>query len=266
MKTIPVGKIAFNIALISYLAGSVGYFVYLVYRKQLVSTLATIAVVVGLLSHSVLMGVRSSVTGHGPYTSTFEVALFAAWVIVLVYFLIEWKYKIKNLGAFVIPLVFLILFFAAFMSKDSGLAVESGSQFWLTMHRALSILGYAAFSIAFVAAIMYLIQEHQVKSKKLGIMYFRMPSLEVLDDLNHKVITIGFPLFTIGFITGVIWSVKTNLSFLGEISKTWPLMVVWGIYGLIFFGRLMVGMRGKRAALGSIVGFFSVILTYFMHV
>ncbi|NIQ02163.1 MAG: cytochrome C assembly protein, partial [Nitrospinaceae bacterium] len=90
---------------------------------------------------------------------------------------------------FVIPLVFLIFLFSGFLSKESPLVEGTESHFWLTLHRTLSILGYAAFAIAFAAGIMYLIQENQVKSKKLGIMYFRMPSLEVLDNLNHKVIT-----------------------------------------------------------------------------
>lgn len=262
-----MAKLAFNISLISYLGASIGYFVYLAYRKHFVSIAATSAVGLGLLAHTVMIGIRSSETGHGPYTSSFEVALFCSWVIVLIYFLTEWKYKIKDLGAFVIPIVFTIMLFSAFLSKEVPLAQDSGATFWMTLHRTLSILGYAAFSIAFAAGIMYLIQEHQVKSKKLGIMYFRMPSLEVLDDLNFKVITIGFPLFTLGFMTGAIWNAKTDQSiFSWDIQKTWPLVVVWIIYGLVFFGRFAVGLRGKKAAQGAILGFVAVILTYFLHV
>ena len=114
---------------------------------------------------------------------------------------------------------------------------------------------------------MYLIQEHQVKTKKLGIMYFRMPSLEVLDNLNYKVIALGFPLFTLGFLTGSIWNTKLNLPLLSwDIMKTWPLVIVWLIYAVIFFGRIFVGLRGKKYAQGSVIGFLAVILTYFLHV
>lgn len=260
-------KIALYIALISYLGASLGYFVYLVYRKQIVSTAATSAVALGLLSHTILIGLRSSDTGHGPYTTPFEVAMFLSWVIVVIYFLAELKYKIKDLGSFVIPLVFLILLVSAFLSKEAGLVPESDTRYWLTLHQTLSILGYAAFSIAFAAGIMYLIQEHQVKTKKLGIMFSRLPSLEVLDDLNFKVITIGFPLFTLGFMTGSIWHTKLDLPFFAwDMLRTWPLVVVWVVYGLIFFGRIFTGLRGKRAAQGALVGFVMVILTYFLHV
>lgn len=262
-----MGKLSFNIALISYLTASLEYFLYLVYRRPIISTLATVTVGVGLLSHTVIMGLRSSQTGHGPYTTSFEVAIFFAWMIVVAYFVTEWKYKIKDLGSFVIPLVFFILLYAAFLSKDVSLVPEGAGHLWMTLHRTLSVLGYSAFVIAFAAGLMYLIQEHQVKSKKLGIMYFRMPSLEVLDNLNYKVIAVGFPLFTVGFLTGSIWNTKLNLPLLSwDILKTWPLVIVWLIYAVIFFGRIFVGLRGKKCAQGSVLGFLAVILTYFLHV
>ena len=258
-------KISFSVALFSYLAASLGYFVYLVYRRPLVSSLSGGAVGLGLISHTVSIGLHSAITGHGPYTTSYEIAMFLAWFIVVIYFLTEWKYKIKDLGSFVIPLVFLVMLVSVFLSKDAGLVPESEVRFWLTMHRTLSIIGYAAFSIAFAAGIMYLIQEHQVKSKKLGIMYFRMPSLEVLDDLNFKVITIGFPLFTLGFMTGSIWNTKMDQAFFSwDLAKTMPMLIVWLIYGLVFFGRMTTGLRGKKAAQFAILGFVAVIGTFFL--
>ena len=258
---------SFSVALFSYLAASLGYFVYLVYRRPLVSSLSGGAVALGLISHTVSIGLHSAITGHGPYTTSYEIAMFLAWFIVVIYFLTEWKYKIKDLGSFVIPLVFLVMLVSVFLSKDAGLVPESEVRFWLTMHRTLSIIGYAAFSIAFAAGIMYLIQEHQVKSKKLGIMYFRMPSLEVLDDLNFKVITIGFPLFTLGFMTGSIWNTKMDQAFFSwDLAKTMPMVIVWLIYGLVFFGRMTTGLRGKKAAQFAILGFVTVIGTFFLHI
>ena len=123
-------KISFNIALFSYLLASMGYFVYLVYRRPLVSTLAGGLVVLGLVAQTVSIGIRSSMTGHGPYTTSYEVAMFLAWFMVVIYLLTEWKYKIKDLGAFVIPLVFLVMLVSVFLSKDAGLVPESEVRFW----------------------------------------------------------------------------------------------------------------------------------------
>ena len=262
-----MANIAFNVALLSYLISALGYTFYLVYRESVVNLISAVSLGMGLFSHTTTIVLRSVETGHGPYTTGFEIASFLAWVIVVIYFLTEYKYKIKDLGAFVIPVAFLILFYSAFQSREVLLIDESSTMFWLTMHRTLSIIGYAAFAIAFGVALMYLIQEHQVKSKTLGVMYFRMPSLEVLDELNYKVIAIGFPLFTLGFMTGSIWNVKMDESFFSwDILRTLPLVVVWFIYFGIFFGRILVGWRGKKAAQGAILGFVAVIGTYFLHV
>ncbi len=262
-----MAKISFNIALLSYLGASLQYFFYLVYRRRGLQLLAGITVAVGLLAHTAIIAIRARETGHGPYTTSFEVALFCAWLIVVAYGIAEWKYRIKDLGSFVIPLVFLILLYAAFLSKDAAMPIpESEARFWLTMHRTLSILGYSAFAISFAVGLMYLIQEHQVKSKKLGIMYFRMPSLEVLDNLNFQIIAIGFPLFTLGFLTGAVWNVKMDIPiFSWKLVKTLPMIAVWLIYGFVFFGRMTTGLRGKKAAKASMVGFVAVVITYFMH-
>ena len=262
-----MANITFNIALLSYLISALGYTFYLVYREPAVNLLSAVSLGIGLASHTVTIALRSIETGHGPYTTGFEITSFLGWVIVVTFFLTEYKYKIKDLGAFVIPVAFLILFYSAFQSREVLLIDESSTMFWLTMHRTLSIIGYAAFAIAFGVALMYLIQEHQVKSKKLGVMYFRMPSLEVLDELNYKVIAIGFPLFTLGFMTGSIWNVKTDESFFSwDVLRTLPLVIVWFIYFGIFFGRILVGWRGKKAAQGAILGFAAIIVTYFLHV
>ena len=257
----------FNLILTSYLLASIGYFIFLIHRKYWVS-LASIGLVgTGLLVHTLFIGLRSTKTGHGPYTSSFEVAVFCSWLIVGIYLLLHWRYKIKGLGAFAIPLVFLILLYAAFLSQEVLKEPKSELQVWLTLHRSLSIVGYAAFTMAFVAGVMYLIQENQLKTKKLGMMYFRMPSLEMLDNLNFKVVTVGFPLFTLGFMTGSLSNLEPGGYFSDwDIVRTWPLVLSWVIYGSIFFGRMLVGWRGKRTAVGTILGFVTVIFTFILHV
>ncbi len=260
-------QLAYNISLSSYFAASLGYFLFLIYRKHPVSIFSRCAVALGVISQTIFMAIRSGQTGHGPYTNSFEVAFFCSWMIVVSYFFAELRYKIKDLGAFVIPLAFLILLYSFFLAQEGNQQDTGQIKIWMTLHRSLSIVGYAAFSMAFVAGVMYLIQENQLKNKKLGIMYFRMPSLELLDKFNFTVITLGFPLFTLGFMTGTLANSKIkDAIFSWDIVKTWPLVLCWLVYGLIFFGRLLKGWRGKKAAQGAILGFISVILTFVLHV
>lgn len=261
-------KLALNISLIAYLAASLLHFIYLVYRRPLLSTLAAITVGAGLVSHTASIGLRVAETGHGPYTTAFEATMFFSWVIVVGFVLTQWRYKLKDLGSFIIPVAFLILLYAVSLSKEILAVPDSDYRVWITLHRTLSVMGFAAFAMAFGAGFMYLIQENQLKSKKLGIMHFRMPSLEVLDNLIGKVIAIGFPLFTLGFMTGAIWNVQMNQNsfFSWDLVKTWPLVIGWLIYGSVFFGRMTWGLRGKKAAQGSIIGFAAVLCSYFLHI
>ena len=148
-----MANITFNTALLSYLVSALGYTLYLVYRNSLVKLISIFSLGLGLFSHTITICLRSVDTGHGPYTTGFEITSFLAWVIVLIFFSIELKYRIKDLGAFVIPIVFLILLYSAFQSREFSLIDESSTMFWLTMHRTLSIIGYAAFAIAFGAGV-----------------------------------------------------------------------------------------------------------------
>lgn len=258
----------YNISLVGYLLGSLLYFVHLVYRRPLIANLAMGTVIGGFIANTLVILLRSHETGHGPYTTSFEVAVFFSWVFMGLFLFANWKYDIRDLGAFVLPVVFLVFLYSAFLSREVVPFPETQYRALLTLHRTLSIMGYAALALAFAVGCMYLIQEQQVKSKKLGMMFFRMPSLETLDTLNNRIIAIGFPLFTLGFITGSIWNMEmTQHSFFSwDMIKTWPLILGWLIYGLVFFGRLLVGLRGKRAAQFSMAGFATVMLTYFLHV
>jgi len=257
--------IAFNISLFCYFIASLKHILYLVVRRRFLYLIANWTVGVGFAFQFLGLVLRSAETGHGPYTNIYEYSLFISWAIILSYFFVEFKYRIKDLGVFVVPLAFLMMLYASSLPQESG-ATGLSMKFWLTIHLTLSMLGFGAFAIAFGASIMYLVQEKLLKTKKIGSLYHRLPSLEVLDDVMHWIITIGFPVFTIGFITGSIWIEKTKGSYLSwDTYKTLPLLVTWFIYGALFVGRITAGWRRKKAALLSIAGFVSIIITYILH-
>ncbi len=257
----------FLITLFCYLISSVKYFLYLTFRRRLLFIVANSAVATGFLIHTAGLFLRSSQTGHGPYTSNYEYTLFFAWAIILIYLIVEARYRIRDLGSFVVPLGFLLLVYSLTLpAADTSFPVKPAIKLSLTLHRTLSFLGYGAFALAFGTGIMYLLQEQQLKSKKFGSLFYRLPSLEVIDDVNHKLISFGFPVFSIGFITGSLVALKGNGNFFSWQLSTLPLLITWFIYGALFTGRIAVGLRRKKAAIGAIVGFFFVIATYFLHI
>jgi ABC-type transport system involved in cytochrome c biogenesis permease subunit len=131
----------------------------------------------------------------------------------------------------------------------------------LWVHVTLSMLGTVGFAIAFVAGVMYLIQDGLLKSKRFNVLYSKLPALDFLDHLNQQSIVTGFPLLTLGIITGALSAEFSRGSYLNwNPEQAWAL-VTWVFYFVVLMGRLTVGWRAKRAAYLTIIGFAGVILT-----
>ena len=133
---------------------------------------------------------------------------------------------------------------------------------WLTVHIVFIFAGNGVFAIAFLAGIMYLIQERQIKSKQLGLLYHRLPALEILDALNYNSLILGFPLLTLGMLSGSIFAQYTLGTFWRwDPKEVWSL-ITWLLYAALLHGRLVSGWRGRRSAMISIIGFLVLIFSF----
>ena len=114
-----------------------------------------------------------------------------------------------------------------------------------------------------VSGVMYLVQERCLKSKKVGTRYYyRLPSLEVLDDVNYKSITVGFLFLTFGIIAGAIWLKGSKGVYLNSDPKVVWSLITWVLYSILLHVRYRSRMRGRKVAILSIIGFGLVIFTF----
>jgi len=216
----------------------------------------------GFIFHTLALIVRLWHSGHIPIANLHESLSFFGWAIILFYLVLEYKYRIPSLGAFVLPLALVFVFSASMLPKEIQPLIPALQSMWLGIHTTTSFGGYATFAFAFVAGIMYLIQENQLRSKKIGLFYYRLPSLEVLDDLIHKSLVFGFPLLTIGIITGSLWANTAWGSYWSwDPKETWAL-ITWFIYAALVHARFTVGWRGRKSAYLAIIGFCFVLFTF----
>ncbi len=129
------------------------------------------------------------------------------------------------------------------------------------IHMLCSLLSYAAFLIACVSGMLFLVQERQLKRKAMGWWFHRLPSLEVLDRVNFVAIGTGFALLSVGLACGVL---ETRLAlgrwWTGD-SKAYLTVVLWLSYLALWLVRLRATLRGHRVALLSALGFCLVVLT-----
>lgn len=252
-------ELALTFYFIATITGIIGLFKGI---KATSKALLAIAVI-GFLFHTANIIVRYIEGGHFPVTNLHEASSFFSWCIVILFFLLEYRYKLGLLGSFIMPLVFIFMLSSSMLPREITPLNPVLKSSWLSIHTILAFLGDAAFAMAFGIGIMYLIQERYVKSKHLSGLFQRLPSLQALDEINYRLITLGFPLLTLAIITGVIWAnTAFGQSLQGDPKEVWS-FITWLIYAIVLHLRLTVGWRGRKAAILSITGFLIVIFTFF---
>ncbi|MDT8317580.1 MAG: cytochrome c biogenesis protein CcsA [bacterium] len=253
----------FRLTTTLYLLGTISYVVYLFFPKKWAYRTASVSLLAGFILHTGSFTSRISKVGFPPVTNLHDALSFMAWAVIGIYLLILLKYKIRVIGAFIAPLAFLLMFSAYSLPKDiAPLVVPYLKAFWLPVHIILVVIGNGFFAVAFAVAIMYLIQENQLKSKKIGKMYYSLPSLDILDNINHKALSYGFPLLTLGVVSGAIVSEQMRGGMLkGGMSELWTIMV-WILYAVLLHGRIYSGWRGRKASRVSIAAFIILLVTF----
>lgn len=258
-----MGTISFELALTFYFASAIIGMVELFASSKMTSRLMLTGAAIGFLAHTVSVVARYAVAGHFPVASPHEATSFFAWCIVALFLALEFRHKVGLLGAFIMPVALVLMVVASLLSREIRPLSPVLQSNWFGIHTVLAFAGDAAFALAFGVGIMYLVQEHYVKSKHLGGLFQRLPSLQSLDYINYRLITIGFPLLTLAIISGALWAQSAWGGYwTWDPRQTWAL-VTWLIYAIILHSRLLAGWRGRRAAILSIVGFASILVAFF---
>jgi cytochrome c-type biogenesis protein CcsB len=255
-----MAPIFFKCALSLYLLGSLGYLFFIVFQIKPLARISYLVLFLGFLSHSWFIGLWSVQSGYLPVHNLRESLSFFAWAIIGVYLLIQLRFNIQVLGSFLSPLALVMMISSSFLPLQTDMVNPLVRNLWLLIHVGTIFIGNGAFAVAFLAGIMVLIQERQIKSKHFGLFYHRLPSLEVLDSLNYNCLILGFPLLTLGMLSGAIFAQYTLGTFWRwDPKEVWSL-ITWLIYAVLLHGRLVAGWRGRRSAMISIVGFL--VLTF----
>ncbi|HRZ14281.1 MAG TPA: c-type cytochrome biogenesis protein CcsB [Candidatus Omnitrophota bacterium] len=252
----------FILTCILYSASAAGYALYFLTQRPRVHAAGFWTGTAGLLMHTVILIARGLNSRGLPLSGLYESLSFFAWSIMLIYVLTERRSRSPVNGIFVLPLVNLLMFSALRMDNAVHPLPPALQSPWLGVHVSLCFLGYACFVLAFCFAVMYLWQESEVKSRKVDGFFFRLPSLELLDNLGYRSIVFGFIFLTLGIISGSFWAQKAWGRFWSwDPKETWSL-ILWLVYVVYLHGRLMRGWHGKKSAYLAIIGFMAMVFTY----
>ena len=250
------------ITTVLYSVGTVGYLIYVVRTDLVIHRIAYTFLLAGFLCHSTGLALLVGQIKQMPVTTLPQTFSLFAWAIVGSYLAFQLKFNIRIFGTFVSPLAVIFMLLSSAIPSRIIPTSQLFKSFWLTLHVTTIFIGNAIFALAFCAGIMYLLQEKQIKTKSFGLLYRRLPSLETLDSLNYVCLTFGFPLITIGLISGFVYAGAVWRSIWHWDPKEILAVITWLIYAVLLHERLAVGWRGRRAAIMAIIGFSVILLTF----
>jgi len=193
--------------------------------------------------------------GHAPLSNFYESLIVYGWSISIILVIMK-RYLSFPIITMIATLI--SLFFMGYASLSPSVqrhiqplipALQSN---WLHIHVLTCFMAYASFAVSFTAGLLYLVTWKGI-----------IPTRDTLDEINYRSIIVGFPLLSAGILTGAVWAHYAWGSYWSwDPKETWSL-ITWIIYALYLHARLVKGWKGKKIALVSILGFLSVIFTYF---
>ena len=257
-----IAPLLHKLALFLILLAACGFIAYLVKQKKVVYTWSYRILLLGFIFHTIHLGFEYYNLGVQPVIGIKAALSFFSWVIIGAYLIFHLKFRLMILGSFMAPLAACLMIISSTIPGGEVVVKPMFKSLWLTFHVAMSFVGDGMFAVAFMAAIMYLIQERQIKKKRFGSLYSRLPSLETLDTINHYSLMYGFPFLTIGMITGAIYAQTVLGSYWQwDPKEVWSL-ITWLFYAALLHARVAMGWRGRRAAIMSIIAFLILIFTF----
>jgi cytochrome c-type biogenesis protein CcsB len=293
----------FDAAVITYLIAMVGYAFYLGFGREVVWAAARAVTIVGLGMHLVSIVARTAAADRVPWGNMWEFSSLLAFLVVLGYLVIvEGVYKIRTLGAFPLIFAAVTMGVARLFGfyVAPGPLVPALNSYWLKIHVLAAIVGSSLYALGGgVLTILYLIKysserreaaalgagpvppvmgasqdladpPHFVagaddpvgettERRRRGI----LPPSAVLDRMAYRTIAFGFPIWTFAVIAGAIWAQEAWGRYWGwDPKETWA-FITWVIFAGYLHARATSGWKGTRAAIVALVGFVSLLITYY---
>jgi ABC-type transport system involved in cytochrome c biogenesis permease subunit len=255
-----MNAVVFDVALTAYIVAAAAALGSLFGRREDLARFARLLTAAGWVCHTGAIILRWVDLRRVPVLTLAESVSVVIWVAVLFGLWIEYRYGITTFGAFFLPAI--LALGLGLPTGLRGLALEPQSKSgWAVVHVALILVGLAALVLNFGSALMYVLQERQIKAKRRGAFYYGLPALETLDHLTLATLTVGFPFLTVGLLLGVLQAGRSWASLLAGDPLALSSLVMWLVYAATLSGRAVGRWRGRRAAYFAIAGFCVLLAT-----
>ena len=252
-----------TLPLLLYAAAGVAYAIHFARRDSAIGRAATTLLLFGALVHTFVIGMQTMEVRHLPFANFSRAVSSFVWLLTLSYLYLELTTDERSMGVFILPVIIgLQLIPVLHPGVERADPVLDSPWFWV--HVSSLLFAYASFALAGVLGVTYMLQFKEIKRKHLGYFYTRLPSLQILDIMNSRAVTVGWVFLTFGFIVGAVWTAQArtiapddpNLRAMSiDDPKIFVALLTWGVYSFAVFARRTLGWTGRRAAWLSSVGF-----------
>ena len=232
--------------------------------RKVLTRITLPAVGLGAVFHFVSLVENTMFSGTWAPTSMHGVESLLAFLLIVFFFVIYARFRATSPGLAVFPLVFWLTFSASsYASPNEPSAPIFVSAQWIYIHVGLILIGYSALFFSFIASILYLIQERNLKSKT-GMRGFwsRLPALATIDEIGFRCLIWGFPFMTLGLIAGsILAEARYGTRYFAD-PKILLSGLMWVVYMVLLYTRWSAGWRGKRAAYLATFAFCAAVLAW----
>jgi cytochrome c-type biogenesis protein CcsB len=232
-----------------YFLGALLYVGGLLGNNAQLKKVSLIFTMLGFVMHSGDLALKLIMTSEFSFTQGKFYFSFLAWTFLLIYLLLWIRLKLQFLALTAAPLA-LIIFSSSMVMNTAELAIPAQlSYLWFGLHVTTLFLSIALLAMASGAGICYLFVDKQLKNKtKPGKLRKGFPSLSSFDRVNHWAVSLGFPLFTIGTLSGFLWARFTWGQIFTWDPKEILTIITWFLFAYLFHQRLAMGWKGKKPA------------------
>ena len=224
-------------------------------RLKIPSILVTVSL------HGLYLLLRTIAFDHPPITSVFEIMTLLAMSITIAYLYIEARTRVQNTGFFILLLALVFQSISSVFIRDMTAIPEYLHSLVLGLHVSSALLGYTGISLAAVYGLLYLMLYRDIKSSRFGLVYSRMPNLEMLELMSHKAEVFGFLMLSVGIVVGVFWLPHVFDQFSYWDPKLIGSLVIWLLYAVGLAAKRSFGWQGRRTMILTLIAFAFVFLS-----
>jgi cytochrome c-type biogenesis protein CcsB len=247
-----------GVATAGYLAGWAAYMLAFWKSSEVVGKAASALTWAAWGFHAASFSLRTFRAGHMPIYNAYEFTATFAGGIVLIHLVFERISRRRDLGVGILPVALALTFYAWTLSKAVEPLIPIFNGLWLKIHVITAFVAYSAFTATFGASCLYMVRGASSASSSSG-----SSGPSALDKVAYQAAALGFPFMTVCIVSGAIWAEYVwGRYWSWDPKETWSL-ITWLIFAAYLHTRYHRGWRERRAAMLAIVGFFTVLVTYF---